>query len=298
MLKKGRLFTLMLIPHHGRRPFTLRLHKITLYLVVAIIGAGLIGSALYFIGTKERVILKEKLKAIERVKNEQERQLQEINQSLGELKNLGRKVKTLTGMGHEASLIEDTGGQGGPILYWPTGEFYLSDQTLIPRVQERDIGELKEEIYLEKQTYRELIEKLEEKEAFFACTPSICPVNGAYISSPYGPRRRPRREFHEGLDLVARRGTPVMATAAGKVIFVGWQGRYGNKVVVNHGNDYKTVYAHLDRIKVRWGEFVKKGQVVGTLGNTGRSTGPHLHYEVQHRGKRVDPIKYILVKLK
>jgi len=297
-LKKSKFFTLMVIPHHGKPPYTFRLHHLTVYIILVFFGAGLIGSVLYFLGTKQRASLKGQLRRIEKVKIEQDRQIQEINQNLDELKNFGRKVKTLTGIGKDEVLIEDAGGQGGPGLYWPSEQYYLLEQTKIPESGARNIEELKEDIYLEKQAYRELIEALEGKEELFACTPSICPVNGAYISSPYGWRRRPRREFHEGLDLVARRGTSVRATASGRVIFVGWQGGYGNKVIIDHGYDFKTAYAHLDRIKVRWGTLVKKGQVIGTLGNTGYSTGPHLHYEVHYKGKKVDPIKYILVKLK
>lgn len=287
----------MVIPHHGKQPYTFRLHQAMVYVIIAIIGAGLIGSALYFLGMKERANLRGELEALQRLKNKQDRQIQEINQTLDELKSFGQKVKTLTGLGKEGELLEDGGGQGGPVLYWPNEEYFFEPDN-VPEITERPIEGLKEEIYLEKQCYRELLEELEAKEQIFACTPSLCPVNGAYISSGFGWRRRPRRDFHEGLDLVAPRGTPIHATAAGKVVFVGWEGGFGNKVRIDHGYGFKTVYTHLDRIKVRWGEFVKKGDVIGTLGNTGYSTGPHLHYEVQHRGKNVDPIKYILVKLK
>ncbi|MEA3369452.1 MAG: M23 family metallopeptidase [Candidatus Ratteibacteria bacterium] len=297
-MKKDSSFTLMVIPHHGKQPYTFRLHYLTVLLLAAVIGAGLIGSALYITGAQQKAALKGKLEVVEKVKFQQDQQIQEMNQTLDELKAFGRKVKTLTGIGQEEALIKEGGGRGGPVLYWPTEEFYSPGQKGLVVNEVRDIEELKGEIYLEKQTYRELIEELGKKEELFACTPSICPVNGGYISSGFGWRRRPRPGFHKGLDLVARRGTSVRSTAAGRVVFVGWDGGYGNKVKVDHGHGFKTVYAHLDRIKVRWGEFVKKGQVVGTLGNTGFSTGPHLHYEVHHQGKRVDPIKYILVKLK
>ena len=297
-MKKDSSFTLMVIPHHGKQPYTFRLHHLTVFLLAVVIGASLIGSVLYIRGAQQRASFKGKLEALEKVKFQQARQIQKMNQTLDELKAFGRKVKMLTGMGQEQSLIEDAGGTGGPVLYRLTEDFYFSEQKGLPVNRLRDVEELKEEIYLEKQTYRELIEELEKREEFFTCTPSICPVNGGYISSGFGWRRRPRPGFHKGLDLVAPRGTSVRSTAAGRVVFVGWDGGYGNKVKVDHGHGFKTVYAHLDRIKVRWGEFVKKGQVIGTLGNTGFSTGPHLHYEVHRQGKRVDPIEYILVKLK
>ena len=303
MLKKSRFLTFMVIPHHyGKKPYSFQLHQITFSLIFALIGAGLIGSALYFFGSYQRENLKAEIKELEELKFKQDRQIQEMTRNLEELNAYSQRVKTLTGISqNESFLTQDIGGQGGPVLYSPGEEFYLIDQLKIPEKRNLGVGELKKGIYLEKQTFRELIEELEEREELFACTPSLCPVNGGYISSGFGWRRDPinkKRRFHYGLDLVARRGTPVMATAAGRVVFVGWDGGFGNKVVVDHGYGYKTAYAHLDRIKVRWGTIVKKGQVIGSLGNTGHSSGPHLHYEVVKNGKRIDPLKYILVKLK
>ena len=122
------------------------------------------------------------------------------------------------------------------------------------------------------------------------------PHDGA-MSSAFGERANPftgrGAESHGGLDFKGATGEPVMATAAGRVVFAGWQGGYGNVVQVAHAHGYNTLYAHLSRIDVQKGQRVDAGEVVGLLGSTGRSTGPHLHYEVQRRGERLNPEQFL-----
>jgi len=118
------------------------------------------------------------------------------------------------------------------------------------------------------------------------------------VTSRYGYRRHPisgRRNFHHGIDLRAKQRTRVYAAQSGKVIFVGWLGGYGKLVIIKHDNQYTTRYGHLSTIKVRSGQKVKRGTVIGLSGNTGYSTGPHLHFEVRCQGKSIDPAKYIKV---
>ena len=119
-----------------------------------------------------------------------------------------------------------------------------------------------------------------------------------FVTSGYGYRCHPisrRRRFHHGIDLRAREGTRVYAAQAGKVIFVGWLGGYGKLVIIKHDEQYTTRYGHLSKIMVRSGQKVKRGTVIGLSGNTGYSTGPHLHFEVRCKGKSIDPAKYIKV---
>ena len=116
------------------------------------------------------------------------------------------------------------------------------------------------------------------------------------ITSPFGYRRNPftnrGREMHSGVDLKGRIGDPVKATAKGKVTFAGYKGAYGYVVMVKHNNGYETRYAHLTRTRVKKGRAGEAGGIVGLLGNTGRSTGPHLHYEVVINNRKVNPVKY------
>ncbi len=122
----------------------------------------------------------------------------------------------------------------------------------------------------------------------------LTPIDGARLSSGYGMRRHPilgYSRMHKGLDFAAPRGTPIMAAGDGVVVEAGRKGNYGNAVVLRHPNEYRTLYAHMSRIArgVKSGARVKQGEVIGYVGSTGMSTGPHLHYEVLHRGKHVNP---------
>lgn len=123
------------------------------------------------------------------------------------------------------------------------------------------------------------------------------PVPGARITSRFTYKRwHPilhRYRPHLGVDFGARRGTPIHATASGKVIYAGWMRGYGRVVKIDHGRGFVSLYAHQSRLKVRWGNYVKRGQVIGYVGSTGRSTGPHLHFGLYRNGRAVDPLRYM-----
>lgn len=124
--------------------------------------------------------------------------------------------------------------------------------------------------------------------------PSGKPTNYVRISSPFGTRRHPMqwmRHFHKGIDLTAPRMTPVQATADGRITYARKMGGYGNFIKINHQSGYKSAYAHLHRISTRLNTEVKKGDIIGYVGSTGRSTGNHLHYEVYFNDKLIDPAK-------
>ncbi|WP_449186128.1 M23 family metallopeptidase [Zhurongbacter thermophilus] len=126
--------------------------------------------------------------------------------------------------------------------------------------------------------------------------PTLWPAQGRFTAG-FGWRRDPlmpgRWEFHKGIDIANSWGTPVYAAASGKVIWTGWNGGYGKSIIIDHGNGIKTVYAHLEKIEVKIGQEVKKGQEIAKMGSTGRSTGPHLHFEVHVNGVAVDPLRYL-----
>ncbi|MFN3976736.1 MAG: M23 family metallopeptidase [Aquificaceae bacterium] len=123
--------------------------------------------------------------------------------------------------------------------------------------------------------------------------PDIWPVVGV-ITSDYGWRvMGRRREFHTGIDISAPYGTPVVASADGRVIYAGWIRGYGKTVIIYHGYGFATLYAHLSDIKVNYSDRVVKGQIIGNVGTTGRAFGPHLHYEVLKYGIRQNPIAYL-----
>ncbi len=137
--------------------------------------------------------------------------------------------------------------------------------------------------------------RLEEisRAELLAAIPSIMPAGGGDIASGFGWRLIPWPEFHSGVDLTADYGDQVRAAAAGIVVAAGWDGGYGLKVDIDHGNGYHTWYAHLSRIDVHQGEYVRKAQPIAAVGSTGESTGPHLHYQIMLDGKAVDPQPYL-----
>ena len=129
-------------------------------------------------------------------------------------------------------------------------------------------------------------------ERLLAAIPSLNPVNGG-IAASFGWRTNPWPEFHKGLDLEANYGTPVHATAAGTVASAGWDGGFGIKVDVDHGNGYHTWYAHLSRANVNPGQHVTKGELIALSGSSGSSTGPHLHYQLMYGGQPIDPEPFL-----
>ncbi len=155
------------------------------------------------------------------------------------------------------------------------------------------------QLYVQSKSYDELIHLLKDKEDMFASMPAIQPVANKDLkrmASGFGMRVHPiykTRKMHTGCDFSAPTGTHIHATGKGEVVEVKELRRgYGHYVVINHGYNFKTLYAHMDEIYVKVGEKVARGQVIGTVGNTGTSTAPHLHYEVIKVGTKVDPINY------
>jgi len=143
---------------------------------------------------------------------------------------------------------------------------------------------------------QELATVVGERKAQWAATPSIWPVRG-WISSKFGQRISPftgKETMHGGIDISAPAHTPVVAPGAGTVILAQFEAGLGNAVILTHGYGMRTTYGHLAKMKVKLGQTVKRGEVIGWVGSTGLSTGPHLHYEVEHRGIGVDPLHYII----
>jgi len=157
---------------------------------------------------------------------------------------------------------------------------------------------LKNQLDVEVQSYEELKAMVEDKVEAWASRPAIQPINNKQLDRlhlTYGSRLHPLfhvvRE-HKGLDFAAQKGTPVYATGDGKIAMAYFSDSYGNVVYVNHGHDYETRYAHLSGFAVKAGEQIKRGQVIGYVGNTGNSKAAHLHYEVLFKGNHVNPINF------
>ena len=198
--------------------------------------------------------------------------------------------------GGEQAELQDDFGIGGVATDDPDLDQEMKaaqDQRLSNLHQQASVVEAV--IDLKTDNFRDLLQDLEKKAVKEAAIPSICPVDGGRVTSRFGYRRAPnsrRKEFHKGYDIGAPRGTPIKATADGIVAFVGRNRGYGKMITINHGNGYSTRYAHAKKLLKKRGTVVKKGDVIALVGNTGRSTGPHLHYEVRKNGVPVNPKNY------
>jgi len=167
----------------------------------------------------------------------------------------------------------------------------------------KKLNELKKELYTQSKSYDELVLLAKNKENMLQNLPAIQPVlnkNLKQMASGYGWRIDPvyhTRRFHAGMDFAAPVGANIYATGNGQVISAGWQQGYGNCVQINHGYGYVTLYGHMSAFKIRAGQKVKRGDVIGLVGSTGKSTGPHLHYEVHFKGEIMNPQNYYFLDL-
>ncbi len=223
--------------------------------------------------------------------------IEEITQELEELRNLDTRIRMMIGLKSSDELFS---GIGGPFEESIDEAFDLSNKDQLNRlkiIREKIIAEAQYNIIQQEKSMVVLKDYMESQSSLLSSTPSIWPVKG-FISSGFGPRRSPftgRIDMHQGIDISGPEGTPVVTTADGVVIRSEFNKYgYGNLIVVNHGYGFTTKYGHLQKNMVKVGDKVKRGQVIGYRGNTGRSTGTHLHYEVEMNNVPVNPLNYII----
>ena len=158
------------------------------------------------------------------------------------------------------------------------------------------IDDLAKQVYIQSKSYDQLVDLVKTNETKLRHVPAIQPVLNkdlTRVASGYGRRIDPvyrTPKMHYGMDFTAPTGTDIYATGNGKVTFAGWKQGYGNTVVIDHGFGYETLYAHCSKLLVKVGQKVSRGDIIALVGNSGKSTGPHLHYEVHYKEKPVNPI--------
>ena len=160
---------------------------------------------------------------------------------------------------------------------------------------EMNIDKLSRQINFEIDSYSSIYTKVKNNIQRIAKIPSIRPVYGGFLNSSFGYRKDPIdnvTRFHQGQDITVKTGTPIYAPANGIVKRAYYAGGFGNHIKLDHGNGYTTLFAHLSKIKVKHGQEVTRGEIIGLTGNTGRSTAPHLHYEIHHYGEPQNPLDY------
>jgi murein DD-endopeptidase MepM/ murein hydrolase activator NlpD len=213
-------------------------------------------------------------------------QVQKQNQEIQQLIGVGAKPRPHSGGVQKTSWVPESRGKAGvaQVASHVDALAQASDQTL------------RQAEALRRLTMRVLnMRHLEglARARLVAAIPSIDPVDGAPIVGCFCYRSAPDVEFHPGVDLGANYGEAVHATAAGTIASASWDGGFGMKIDIDHGNGYHTWYAHLSRMDVSAGQYVHKGELIGEVGDTGFSTGPHLHYQVMLNGTPVDPSPYL-----
>lgn len=303
-----------------------RIHRIIplIILITIFTTIGILGF-LYQSYEEKYLSANKKLLKLEGVKKENQRLKNEIytltqdtkkvKSSLKELEEYNKKIRGMINTDNEGNLDNNKNNsdfqlttlfsynkyllkQGMPL---GGGGFYLYSQEPQELIREmkNSLSVIKEKLPEQKNNLYNLEHSVKEYNKKEAATPSIWPVadkGKGYISSNFGWRRDPisgKQEYHEGLDIGVWYNTPVMATAEGTITHVGWLGGYGRTIEITHGFGYKTRYGHLNKYRVNKGQKVKKGDVIGLSGNSGKSTGPHLHYEVRVNNIPKNPRNYI-----
>ena len=217
-----------------------------------------------------------------------------IKTQLADLNSFEQKIRIIANLEPSNDGISLFGvGGSDPEDLEPTAIIEQDYQELV-RDMHVEIDEIDQASHAQNNSFSSLFSQLEGKRNLLAATPSIRPVKG-WISSRFGYRESPftgRREFHRGLDIATRSGTPILAPADGIVTYSGRKGLMGNMITIEHGFGMVTRYGHIKKLLKKKGNRVKRGETIALVGNTGRSTGPHVHYEVRLNGVAVNPMNY------
>lgn len=209
------------------------------------------------------------------------------------LRSLDVRVRSLVRINE--SLLPGAGRKDQPAGIGGVETQEAAASTRLDRLLDLRFDRLMKDVLVDAKDLDLIREKLDSRRVILSSIPSLWPVRGM-LSSGFGVRMSPftdTKVFHQGLDIVATPGTPVRAAAGGKVVRSGYEALFGNVVVVEHGQGFRTLYAHLAERSVSAGDIMEKGDVVGTVGVTGRTTGPHLHYEVHANGLPVNPARFL-----
>ena len=278
-------------------PLRVKLLRIFGFIAAAFVTAALISYvAFQFIGSPKEKILQRQNENLRDKYEVLEDELASIRQQMEELEKRDNNVYRSI---FEANPIPDSARAKELAIQEEIASVAkLKDNELVNSI-ETSLKNISARIIAQKSSYDEIDKLVENKEQLLSHTPAIQPVSNkdlTRVASGFGYRIDPiykTTKMHAGIDFTAPQGTPIYATADGRVTTSGNTGNgYGNHVIVNHGYGYETLYGHMVRVKARNGQSVKRGEVIGWVGSTGKSTGPHLHYEVHKNGGKIDPVYF------
>lgn len=302
-LKKKEYFTFMFLPGPNSHVRTLSISK-SVIKTVFLSFAALIVVSLYLVYEYNDV--KDKVWELQSMREELKQQKAEVQsfalnlldykRQMFLLRDLDTKLRRAVSLGPR-DRAQQVLGIGGPDELGIQNLASMGEKKQEEALKEmhQELTQLKGAASKQEASIQMLIEYFEDKRSLYASTPSVWPVRG-WVTSHFGIRTSPFsgiQKFHEGMDIAAQTGTPVMAPADGVVVKAGFGTGYGNMVEISHGYGMKTIYGHNSRLNVKAGQRVRRGDVVAYVGDTGSSTGPHLHYEVKVNGLSVNPVKYL-----
>ncbi|AKQ64651.1 Membrane protein related to metalloendopeptidase [Myxococcus hansupus] len=303
MAKKS--FTLMVIPDHDApvKRYTIQRSFFTqvgmgLMLVV---GLGVGASIHYFQvaadASENRILREENLTLRSQLKSVRER-IEHIGSTLDRVERFDQKLRAVTLLSDPQRNLAmgPTEPEAGTVAPATDTQFTQLTSTETPKALMGRLDRLSAEATRQEQSLQELQAYFQDQKSLLASTPSIWPARG-WVTSDFGSRLDPYtadRVMHGGMDIAAPHGKEVFSPSDGTVVFAGLEGGYGNVLVIDHGYGIKTRYGHLSKMLVKAGDKVKRGMHIAAVGNTGRSTGPHLHYEVRVNGIGQNPRKFIL----
>lgn len=279
-------------------------HKLTRFLVHAV--SGLFSGAIFFlifvstVQSPEEKQLNQEKNRMEAQYKVLERQLEDIQDVVSDLQDRDDNLYRVIFQADPIPLSVRKATAANTNYYEQLLDMTNSEVVVTTT---RKLDELRKQLYIQSKSYDEMVTLVKNKEKMLANIPAIQPVlnkNLKHMASGYGWRIDPvyhQRRFHAGMDFAAPIGTSIYATGNGTVISAGWQQGYGNCIQISHGYGYLTLYGHMSAFKVRNGQSVKRGDVIGLVGNTGKSTGPHLHYEVHFKGEIMNPQNYYFLDL-
>ena len=278
-------------------PFRVKLLRVFAFLATALVTSVIISYfAFQFVGSPAEKLLRAEN---ERLKYRFQDLNKEVNALQQEMEELEKRDNTVYRSIFEADPLPDSARAVAMERQKEIAKVERMEGNELLRSIMGSISTIRHRISVQKQSYDEIEDLVRNKEQLLAATPAIQPVANKdlkRVASGFGYRIDPiykTRKMHAGLDFSAPQGTPIYATADGRVQAASYSNvGYGNHVVIDHGYGYETLYGHMVRIKARGGQRIKRGEIIGYVGSTGKSTGAHLHYEVHKNGQRLNPVYF------
>jgi murein DD-endopeptidase MepM/ murein hydrolase activator NlpD len=288
--------TLMMIPHNAGKSYSLSISR-RVFISLVVLWLATIGGASYILTRHIDYEITKRANIQLTEKNSYfVQKLSSASDAFQRVAKMEEELRAMLKMKTKKALLEYT-GEGGPTTADQAALMQaLSNRSTLTQGEiDESLGYLNKSAQIRLESYGELKKYVTNQRSLLASRPTTWPVRG-WVTSRFGYRVSPFFEgtsFHQGLDIANEEGTSIKSPADGIVIFNGWQGSYGRLTVVDHGYGFSTRFGHLDRSLVNIGQRVKRGQVIGFMGNTGRSTAPHLHFEVRLNGVPVNPLKFL-----